>query len=126
MNFIEFYIPAIYVPGLIETRKIKKIITSWNIKKARKIYFRLMGENGVRPYAFRFISKGLGGMRYSGYHYIDGTVETLEKIKAKNDPKNKILIENMECNKWEKVITLYTPYKWTVPFDKNDVVVVWP
>ncbi|MBQ3022110.1 MAG: hypothetical protein IJD91_02120, partial [Clostridia bacterium] len=85
---------------------------------------------GAKPYGFRFFTKGRTEadldsrvVAESGTYFINGVVETLEEIKAKGDPNNRILISNMECNGWDKVVTTHNPYKWTQPFTENDAVV---
>jgi hypothetical protein len=55
-------------------------------------------------------------------YYLGGVVQTLAQIKAKNDPRDEILISNMECNRWDKVVTNTNSWRWTQPLQKGDVV----
>jgi hypothetical protein len=49
------------------------------------------------------------------YYHPDSKVMTLEEIKALNNPNDRILISNMECNGWISVI--YTRWgNWPQPF----------
>lgn len=51
------------------------------------------------------------------YYHPDSTIRTLEDIK-KFSPHEKILISNMEINKWDKII--YTRWaNWSQPFDEE-------
>jgi len=54
---------------------------------------------------------------YSKSYYIDGTIYTLNQVK-KRVPNAKILIRNMQSNKWNKVIK--TRFGQFQPFKKGD------
>ena len=56
---------------------------------------------------------------YTGLYYINGDIFTLEQVR-RQFPKEKILISNMECNKWGKVIR--TKNGGWRPFEKDDSV----
>lgn len=55
-------------------------------------------------------------------YYLGGEVFTLEQIKQKNDTQDRILISNMENNKWEKIIVNTNSYKVTRPLEKDDII----
>jgi hypothetical protein len=59
-------------------------------------------------------------------YYLGGTVETLEEVKARATDKERILISNMEINKWDRVITNTNSWKWTQPLEPDDIVLDWP
>ena len=124
-HFVEFY-----SPGSFFAETDMREIDSWDIDKAKELAKEIIQRYGAKPYAFKFITRGRTDdeldskvIEESGYYFINGIVKTLEEIKAENNPNNKILISNMECNKWDKVVITYSPYKWTQPFRKNDSVV---
>jgi hypothetical protein len=56
----------------------------------------------------------------SGRYYINGVIYTLEQVKNQF-PESKILISNIQCNKWNKVIKTRAG-NWQ-PFEKNDTVI---
>lgn len=51
--------------------------------------------------------------------YIIGEVYDIERVK-KEVPDSRILVRNMECNKWDKVIKCLQGF---VPFTKNHILI---
>lgn len=124
-HFVKFLSAGTFV-----AEETTKEIDSWDIEKAKQMSKEIVERYGARPYGFCFITKGRSNtdldskvIDQSGVYYINGVVETLEELKAKNDPNNRILISNMEGNGWDKVVTTYNPYRWTQPFTENDTVI---
>ena len=124
-HFVKFF-----SAGTFGAEQPVKEIDSWDVDKAIEMSKEITERYGAKPYGFRFFTKGRTEadldskvVAESGTYFINGVVETLEEIKAKGDPNNRILISNMECNGWNKVVTTYNPYKWTQPFTENDTVV---
>ncbi len=123
-HFVNFMSPGTFV-----AEQTTLEINDWNIDKAVKISKDITERYGAKPYGFYFTTKGgkddeldSKTIEKSGMYYLNGEVKTLEEIKAENNPDNRILISNMECNKWDRVVTTCSPYKWTQPLEKNDVV----
>ena len=58
----------------------------------------------------------------SPMYYLGGTILTLEEIEAKNDPNDNILISNMKCNGFDRVVVNSNSYRWTQPLYKDDIV----
>lgn len=124
-HFVKFY-----SAGTFFAEETVKKIDSWDVDKAIEMSKEITERYGAKPYGFCFFTKGRTEadldskvIAESGTYFINGVVETLEEIKAKGDPNNRILISNMEGNGWNKVVTTYNPYKWTQPFEANDTVV---
>ncbi len=124
-HFVKFLSPGTFV-----AEETVKPIDSWDIHKAIAMSKEIRERWGATPYGFQFITRARGEedldskvVKSSGIYYINGVVETLEEIKAKHDPSNRILISNMECNGWDKVVTTCNSYRWTQPFNSEDAVV---
>lgn len=124
-HFVKFFSAGTFV-----AEQTVKEIDSWDVDKAIEMSKEITERYGAKPYGFRFFTKGRTEsdldskvVAQSGTYFINGVVETLEDIKAKRNPNNRILISNMECNGWDKVVTTYNPYKWTQPFETNDTIV---
>lgn len=124
-HFVKFMSPGTFV-----AEETVKPIDSWDIAKATELAKEIIERYGAKPYGFRFITRSRADdeldskvTQMSGTYFINGTVETIDDIKAKHDPNNRILISNMENNGWDRVVTTYSPYRWTQPFGKNDHVV---
>jgi hypothetical protein len=85
------------------------------------------------PYGFQFTtrSRGLEDLdskvtATSPMYYLGGKVETLADVKARATDKDRILIDNMEGNKWDRIITNDNSWRWTQPLRPTDVVLDWP
>lgn len=125
-HFVKFFSPGTFVA---ETSV--RPIDSWDVDKAAKMVAEISERYGAKPYGFCFFTKARKDneldskiVARSGMYYINGVVKTLEEIKAENNPNDRILISNMESNGWSRIVTTYTPYKWTQPFEPGDSVVM--
>ena len=124
-HFVKFF-----SPGTIVAEDTVKPIDSWSQSLAVEMSRYITERHGATPYGFKFLTRTRAVdaldshvSATSGMYYLQGKVETLTEIKAKGDPANKILIGNMECNGWDKVVTSTKGYKWTQPFNENDVLI---
>lgn len=118
-------------PGTFCAEETVREIDSWDANKAILMAKEIIERHNSKPYGFKFFTRERTDdeldskiTQTSGTYYINGKIETLEEIKAKGDPNNRILISNMECNGWDAVVTTYSPWKWTQPFGKDDKVVI--
>ncbi|MCE5324948.1 MAG: hypothetical protein LLG01_00890 [Planctomycetaceae bacterium] len=121
-HFVEFYCPDTLVA---ETTAIE----SWDVQAAMEMARGIKERHAGTPYAFQFITRERGPedldsheSERSPMYYLGGKVETLAEMKARNDPDEAILVSNMECNNWDRVVTNYNPWKWTQPLKTDDVV----
>jgi hypothetical protein len=55
-------------------------------------------------------------------HYINGKVETLDEVKARATPRDRILVTNMEGNGWKRIVTTSTRWSWCQPLASGDKV----
>lgn len=119
-HFVEFFSPGTFV-----AENTVKEIDSWDIDRAKEMAKDIIERHNSKPYSFRFITKQKEKIiRKSGFYFINGKVEILEDVKAKNNHDDRILISNMENNGWNKIVTTFSPWRWTQPFDdKKDCVV---
>lgn len=124
-NFVDFFSPGTLFAE-VDTRKID----SWDVEKAIEMSKSIIQRYGARPYAFQFFTKARSDddldsreVKRSGTYFINGTVKSLEELEAENDPNNRILISNMRCNKWDKIVQTRSLYNWTQPFKDGDQVI---
>lgn len=124
-HFVEFFSPGTFVAETTE-----RSIDSWDVEQAKKMAVEITERYGAKPYAFRFVTRGRADdeldskiIKCSGHYFINGVVKSIEQIKEEHNPDNRILISNMESNGWSKVVTTYSPYKWTQPFGEDDSVI---
>lgn len=117
-----------YSPGMLTAERTEKEINSWSVDKAIEISKTIKERHGALPYGFRFITKSRTSKelnskitKRSNMYYLGGVVETLEEIKSKNNADDRILISNMECNGYDKIITNTNSYRWTQPFFEGDI-----
>ena len=107
----------------------EKPIDKWNVEDAMKMAHNISERYNATPYGFQFTTRerkkgelDSKEIKRSGTYYLGGEVLTLEQVKARNDPKEKILISNMECNHWGKIVDNRNSWRWTQPLRDGDVV----
>lgn len=123
-HFVEFF-----SPGTFMAESTRKPIKAWDIETARRMAAEITERYGATPYAFQFITRMRNDdeldsreVKRSPYYFINCKRETLAEIKSRNDPQERILISNMECNKWDAVARTVTGWLWTQPIREGDVV----
>ena len=127
---MESHFVTFYSPGTFFAEDTTKPIDAWDINQAVEMAQSITERHGATPYGFRFTTRGRTDdeldskvIDKSPMYYINCKVQTLEEIKAKGDPSDRILIDNMECNKWDRVVTTTKGWSWTQPLEPNDVVI---
>src|SRR4030042_1824171 len=92
----------------------------------------IVERHNATPYGFYFTTRGRGPedldskqITRSGIYYLGGKVMTLAEVKARHDPGDRILIENMECNHFARVIENANSWRTTMPLYEGDVVLDW-
>ena len=123
-NFVTFM-----SPGTFFYEDTTKKIKVWDIKLAILMSKKIKERYGATPYGFYFSTRGRRDneldsrtIKTGHMYYLGGEILTLDQVKAKNDPKDKILIQNMESNGYKKVIVNTNSYKITLPFYDGDLV----
>jgi len=123
-NFVQFFSPGSFV-----AETTTKPIDEWDVKLATEMAKEIEERYGATPYAFMFLTKARGEddldskvVRTSCTYYINCKVLTYEQLKEENNPDNSILLSNMRINKWDRVVTTTSGWKWTQPLNKEDVV----
>jgi hypothetical protein len=116
-------------PGTFVSEQTQKSIGSWDVEKAVEMAKDIKERYGATPYGFFFSTRERKDdeldskvTKRSGTFYLGGKVLTLEDIKARHDPKDSILISNMEGNDWDKVIENCNSWKIVLPIEKKDKV----
>jgi hypothetical protein len=61
----------------------------------------------------------------SPLYFLGGEVQTLEQIAARGDADERILLQNMRGNGWDRVVVNTNSWRWTQPLEKDDVVLDW-
>jgi len=123
-NFVVFL-----SPGTLVAETTQKLIDSWDVSVALKIAKTIKERYGATPYGFYFIKRARKDdeldskeIKRSGIYYLGGKIKTLKDIEAEKDPRNDILISNMKCNGYKKVIENNNSWRWTQPLRKEDYV----
>lgn len=134
-SFVEFR-----SPGIITAKIAELAIDAWDIGEALKMSESIKESHGADPFGFMFIERviageiddGFGGklkvqpreIRTSGMHYIRGVIRTVEDVRRDALSSERIILSNMECNGWAKIITINNNgLKWSQPFFDGDQVV---
>lgn len=123
-HFVTFF-----SPGTFTAEQTTRPIEYWDVDLAVEISKDIMERYGAKPYGFQFSTRERGELdldshvsKKSPMYYLGGKVLTLEQLKAINDPSNRILISNMEINRWDRVIINNNSWTWTQPLEEGDVV----
>lgn len=123
-HFVTFY-----SPGTLFAEQREVGIDSWDVDAAVEMSYNIVERYGAKPYGFRFSTRSRGPKDLdsketgeSPMYYLGGDVLTLEQIKERNDPKDKTLLFNMECNGWDRVITNCNSYRSTWTLNDDDIV----
>jgi hypothetical protein len=125
-HFVKFY-----SPGVLFSEISTLPIDSWDVNKAIEMSYSIKERHGATPYAFRFITRGCSNevdskiIKQSNMYYLGGEVYTLQEIIDRNDPNDRILIDNMKHNNYDRVICNCNSYKWTAPLERGDVVLYY-
>ena len=127
---MEAHFVTFLSPGTFMAEDTTKPIESWDVKAAQKMAEAITERHNAIPYAFYFTTRTRSdneldskeSKRSPTYYLPHCKVETLAEIKKRNDPKESILVSNMECNGYKRVVTTTKGWRWTQPLGKNDVV----
>jgi len=121
-HFVTFYSPGTFV-----SETTTEPINSWDIKAAMALARSVKERYNAVPYGFQFSTRTRGEndldssvVKKSRMYYLGGKVETLAEIEARNDPAEKILLDNMRCNGYKKVLINTNSWHWTVPLRPTD------
>jgi len=123
-HFVIFFSPGTFV-----AETTQKPIESWDIDKAVKMSREITERYNAKPYGFCFVTRerkprdlDSEEVERSTMYYLGGEVITLDELKAQNNSEYRILIENMECNGWNRVVVNKNSRKWTQPLNDGDTV----
>jgi len=120
-EFVRIFSPGTFVAedNLIE-------VESRDVDAAVELTRGIIQRHGATPYGFRFETYGREDdeldsrvLDRSPMYYLGGVVRTVEEVEAAAEPGERILLSNMQCNGYDRVIT--TNY-WTQPLNDGDVV----
>lgn len=123
-EFVTFY-----SPGTFFSEETTKPIDSWDIDAAKKMASEIVERHSATPFGFRFITRERKDdeldskvVSRSGMYYLGGDVLTLQQVIDRNDPNDRILIGNMKCNRYDRVIENRNSWKIVMPLNDDDVV----
>ncbi len=123
-HFVTFLSPGTF---MAEDRTLP--IESWDAKVAQKIAQSVEERYKAIPYGFYFTTRTRSEndldshveKRSPTYYLPHCRIETLAEVKKRNDPKESILVSNMECNGYKQIVTTTKGWKWTQPFREEDI-----
>lgn len=119
-------------PGTLFAESTTKEIESWDAKKATAMAREIIERHGATPYAFHFTTRQRSEAELdskvvatSNTYYLGGVIETIADVKKRNSPDERILLSNMECNGYDKIIINTNSWKVTQPFREGDVLLAF-
>lgn len=123
-HFVHFLSPGTFVH-----EESKREIEAWDIDKAKELARGIKERHGATPFAFYFTTRTRDQDDFdsketsrSSRYYLGGKIETIDDVRKRNDPSERILLSNMECNGWDRIIVNTNSWKITQPLDNDDVV----
>jgi hypothetical protein len=123
-HFVTFYSPGTFVAEATE-----RPIAAWDTDAALAMAAEITERYGATPYGFRFTTRGRAVdeldsrvIATSPMHYFGVKVETLEEVKARATDKDSVLLANMECNGYDRIVTTTKGWRWTQPLSADDIV----
>lgn len=126
-HFVTFYSPGTFVSETSD-----RPVDSWDVDVAATMAGTVLERHNAIPYGFRFSTRTRGPedldskvTARSPFYWLGGKIETLEEVKARATPDDRILISNMEINEWPRVITNTNSWRTTQPLLEGDVVLDW-
>ena len=129
VDIVQKHFVTFNSPGSFVAEQTTKEIDTWGVEKAIEMSKEIKERYGALPYGFYFTTRSRGKddldskiSATSNMYYLGGEILTLEQVKARNDPKDKTLISNMECNKWNRIVVNRNSWEWTQPLKDDDVV----
>lgn len=127
---LEKHFVTFLSPGSFVHEETTKPILDWNVDSAIQIAYAVKERHGATPFAFRFTTRRREDneldskvVKESGTYYLGGEILTLAQVEERNDPDDRILIQNMKCNNWDRVIENFNSWKIVQPFGNKDIVI---
>lgn len=121
-HFVKFLSPGTFV-----AEETVKPIDEWDVDKAVEMARSIVECYNARPYGFQFFTRERGPndldshiSELSAMYYLGGKIETIEEVRERADPDERILLANMEGS-FDKIIVNTNSWKWTQPFNDGDV-----
>ena len=121
-HFVTFLSPGTFVAEST-TKEIKK----WDVPTAVRMSRKITERWNATPYGFYFHTEeqkdgkwGVKIIKRSGTYFLGGMIKTVADVKAENDPKNEILIRNMENNEYDRIVVNTNSHLWIQPLEKKD------
>jgi hypothetical protein len=119
-------------PGTFFHESTQLPIYDWDVDLAAEMAHSIKERYNATPFAFYFTTRERKEheldskvIKTSGRYFLGGKVETLEEVKRRNDPKEEILVSNMEGNHWGKIVINTNSWKVAQPLLAEDTVLDW-
>lgn len=126
---MEKHFVLYYSPGTFVAEQTLKPIDCWDVETAKEMAQDITERYGATPYGFCFVTKARSDEELdsketarSNMYYLGGEIQTLEQIERRNNPDDRVLIQNMRCNGFNRVVVNNNSYKCTQPLYEKDVV----
>ncbi len=123
-----------FSPGSFVAESSEREISEWSTAEAVRMAATITERYGAMPYGFRFekrlaveVEPGKfadvkqAPIAKSRMHYICCKVETLAQLQARADANERILVSNAESNGWKAIVTTTKGWRWSQPFQGDDV-----
>jgi hypothetical protein len=115
-------------PGTFVNEETTQPIDFWDVDTAVKMSRKITERYEAKPFAFYFTTRARKDseldskvIKESGRYFLGGRVLTLADVEREM-PKEAILIANMRCNKWDRVVLNDNSWRSCQPLRAKDTV----
>lgn len=116
-------------PGTFVSEVTSRPVDAWDVDAAKAAATEIIERHGARPYGFYFTTRGRGDgdldskeIAKSNFYYLGGRIETIDEVRARADPKERILLSNMEGNGIDRIIINDNSWRFTTGLRDDDVI----
>lgn len=116
-------------PGTFVSEVTARPVEAWDVEAAKAAATEITERHGARPYGFYFTTRSRGEddldskeSARSNFYYLGGRVETIDEVRTRADPKERILLSNMEANDIDRIIVNDNSWRFTAALNETDVI----
>ena len=122
-HFITFFSPGTFSP-----EETTKPIERWDPDLGREMARDITERHGATPFCFYFTTRGRGPedldskkLKESPRYFFNGEIRTLDDV-ATNEGEDSVLYWNMENNRYDRIFTTTSGWRWSTPLNEDDIV----
>lgn len=132
MGIVTKHFVTFYSPGTMVSETSTHEVFDWTVDVACQLAHKIDERHGATPYGFRFTTRSRAPedldskeTATSPFYWLGGTIETFEEIEKRALLSERILLQNMKGNGWDRIIVNTNSWRFTAPLNPKDIVLDW-